>query len=59
MATRIGNTAKNPGGGTSQGGADSSAEAGNEELEILMGEGQVKVADRQLSVREYTFAEAF
>lgn len=57
MAKIIGNTAERSSAGVSPGGSGSSAEAGNEELEILMGEGQVKVADRQLSVREYTFAE--
>ncbi|HHA2393227.1 DUF6631 family protein [Stenotrophomonas maltophilia] len=57
MATNIGNTGERSNAATSPGSSGSSAEAGNEDLEILMGEGQVKVADRQLSVREYTFAE--
>lgn len=57
MAKIIGNTAERSSAGASPGGSGSGAEAGNEELEIPMGEGQVKVADRQLSVREYTFAE--
>lgn len=57
MAKKIGNVDAEPGTSEAMPLAETGSEGGQAELQILMGEGQVRVAGQQLSVREYTFAE--
>ncbi|AIL06545.1 DUF6631 family protein [Stenotrophomonas maltophilia] len=57
MAKKIGNVDAELGTSEATQMTETGSEGGQAELEILMGEGQVRVAGQQLSVREYTFAE--
>ncbi|MBN5004530.1 hypothetical protein JY447_10725 [Stenotrophomonas maltophilia] len=57
MAKKIGNVDAELGTSEAMPLTETGSEGGQAELEILMGEGQVRVAGQQLSVREYTFAE--